>query len=80
MKRLLLTLLCLGMLGTVTGCYYDPALTGPASVEVGVGAYTEEPSYWTYYPRRYYWYDDWRYRRPYPPPPYRYRPYPYYGR
>ena len=28
MKRLLLTLLCLGVLGTVTGCYVDPRAVG----------------------------------------------------
>jgi hypothetical protein len=78
MKRLLFTVLCLGMLSTVTGCYIDPALSGSSAVTVGVGAYVEEPSYWAYSPRRYYWYDDWRYQRPYPPPyRYRYRPYPY---
>jgi hypothetical protein len=41
MKRILLTILCLGVLGT-TGCYYDPALSGPVSVDVGVGATTVE--------------------------------------
>jgi hypothetical protein len=41
MKRLLLTVLCLGLLSTA-GCYFDPAY-GPPSVEVGVGAYTTEP-------------------------------------
>jgi hypothetical protein len=80
MTHLLFTLLCRAVLSAVTGCYVDPALSGSSSVEVGVGAYVEEPYYWGYYPRRYYWYDDWRYRRPYPPYPYRYRPYPYYGR
>ena len=78
MKRLLFTLLCFGVLSTVTGCYVDPALSGSSSVAVGVGAYTAEPYYWEQYPRRYYWYDDWRYRRPYLPYPYRTRP-PYYG-
>ncbi len=80
MKRLFFTLLCLGVLGTATGCYVDPILSRSSSVEVGVGAYVEEPAYRDYYPRRYYWYDDWRYRRPYPPYAYRYRPYPHYWR
>ena len=80
MKRLFFTLLCLGVLGTATGCYVDPALSGSSSVEVGVGAYVEEPVYREYYPHRYYWYDDGRYRRAYPPYVYRYRPYPYYWR
>ena len=56
MKRLLLALLCLGMLNTA-GRYYDPAY-GPPSVSVGVGAYTVEHNYWYYYPRRDNWYDD----------------------
>jgi len=62
MKRILLTLLCLGVLG-MTGCYVDPALYGPASIEVGVGAYVEEEPY--YYPYRGYYRDDdnWRHRR-----------------
>ena len=77
MKRLFFTLLCLAVLGTATGCYVDPVLSGSSSVEVGVGAYVEEPVYRDYYPRRYYWYDDGRYRRPYPAYPYRYRYYPY---
>ena len=72
MKQLCFTLLCLGILGTVTGCYVDPALYGPASVEVGVGAYVEEPYYRNYAPRRYDG-DDY-YRRP----PRWYRSYPYY--
>lgn len=71
MKRILFTLLCLGVLGTFAGCYVDPALYGPASVEIGVGAYVEEPYYWDYAPRRYYW-DG--YRRP----PRGYRSYPHY--
>ena len=77
MKRLFFTLLCFGVLGMATGCYVDPALSGSSSVEVGVGAYVEEPVYWDYDPRRYDWYDDWRYRRPYPGYPYRYRYYSY---
>jgi hypothetical protein len=75
--HILLTLLCVGLLSTATGCYVDPALSGSYSVDVGVGTYYEaDPSYRRPYPyRRYYWDDDWRYRRPYP---YRTRP-PYYG-
>jgi hypothetical protein len=42
MKRLLFALLYLGVLGTVTGCYVDPVLSGSSSVDVGVGAYVEE--------------------------------------
>ena len=53
MKRLIFTLLCLAVLGTATGCYVDPTLSGSSSVEVGVGAYVEEPVYRDYYPRRY---------------------------
>ena len=56
MKRILLTLLCLGMLSTA-GCYYDSAY-GPPSVSVGVGAYTVEHDYWHYHPRRDNWYED----------------------
>ena len=80
MKRLLFTLLCLSVLGTATGCYIDPALSGSTSVEVGVGTYAYETPYWREYPRRRYdsWDDDWRYRRweraPYRP--YRYYPWP----
>jgi hypothetical protein len=80
-KRLLLGLLCLGMLSCMSGCYIDPALSGSYSVDVGVDTYYEEgPYYWRPYPyRRYSWDDDWRYRRYYPRPyPYRTRP-PYYG-
>jgi hypothetical protein len=62
MKRIFLTLLCLGMLGTA-GCYYDPANPPTVDFSVGVGAYVvDEPDYWYYYPRRDNWYDDWRYR------------------
>ena len=53
MKRLFFTLLCFGVLGTATGCYVDPTLSGSSSVGVGVGAYVEEPVYRDYYPRRY---------------------------
>jgi len=60
MKRLLLTLLCLGVLATVTGCYVDPALSGGTSFEVGVGAYQEEVPYWSAYPEwRYRYWDGW---------------------
>ena len=58
MKRILFTLLCLGMLSTV-GCYYDPAYA-PPSVAVGVGV---QHDYWYDHPRRDNWYDDWRYQR-----------------
>jgi hypothetical protein len=30
-KQLLLTLLCLGVLGTVSGCYFDPPPSRPSS-------------------------------------------------
>ncbi len=78
--RILFIMLCLGVLGITTGCYIDPAVSGRHSVDVGVGTYYEvEPDYRTVYPyRRYYWDDDWRYRRYYRPYPYRTRP-PYYG-
>jgi len=72
----LLIVLCLAGLG---GCYVDPALSGPASVEVGVSTY--EP-HRHYYPYR----DGWYYERPYRPAPspyygywYRSRPPYYYG-
>jgi hypothetical protein len=78
--HMLLILACLVSLSTVTGCYIDPAVSGSYSVDVGVGTYYEvEPDYSKPYPyRRYYWNDDWRYRRYYRPYPYRTRP-PYYG-
>jgi hypothetical protein len=41
MKRILLTLVCLGMLGTA-GCYYDPSPYGPGSGATGYGAYQGE--------------------------------------
>ena len=56
MKRILLTLLCLGILSTA-GCYVDPAY-GPASVEIGVGAYTTEPYY--HYHDGYRHWESWR--------------------
>jgi|GraSoiStandDraft_45_1057281.scaffolds.fasta_scaffold1528547_1 hypothetical protein len=67
MKRLLFTLLCLGMLGT-SGCYVDPGSVS-TSVDVGIGAYSYTP---LYYPHRDGWYHDWPYHR------WPYRPYPYY--
>lgn len=78
--RILFILLCLGVLGTTTGCYIDPAVSGSYSVDIGVDTYYEvEPYYGRPYPyRRYDWDDDWRYRRYYRPYPYRTRP-PYYG-
>jgi hypothetical protein len=78
MKRILFTLLCLGVLGT-SGCYFDPALSGVStSVGVGVGAYADDP-YWDYYPYRDGWYNDWRYRRwDHRWNREHYRPYPYY--
>jgi hypothetical protein len=64
MKRMIFTLLCLGVLGTITGCYYDPALYGPPSVEVGIGATTvEQPYYVAPYSYRVYERDDRQYRR-----------------
>jgi len=39
--RLLLILLCLGVLSTVTGCYVEPTSYGTSSY--GVGAYQAEP-------------------------------------
>jgi hypothetical protein len=62
MKRILFIVLSFSVLSTVTGCYVDPALFGPASVEVEIGAYPQ-PYYWDSYLQRYDWYDDWRYRR-----------------
>src|SRR5215471_7346142 len=66
MKRILLTLLCLGVLGTVTGCYVDPAPYGVSSVDIGVGAYQEEVPYWSTYPEWRYRYGDRWYYRHYP--------------
>jgi len=44
MTRILLILLCLGVLSTVNGCYFDPAPYGVSSYEgSGVGAYQGEP-------------------------------------
>jgi hypothetical protein len=57
MKRLLFTLLCLGILGPVTGCHVDPALSRPASVEVGVRTYAPDPY------RSTSWKDGWVYQR-----------------
>jgi len=44
MKRIVLTLLCLGVLGTATGCALGPPAYGVSSPErYGVGAYQGEP-------------------------------------
>jgi hypothetical protein len=59
--RILLILLSVGVLGTATGCYVDPAY-GPPSVEFSFGASTVEPDYWHSHPRRDNWYDDGRYQ------------------
>ena len=56
MKRILFTLLCLGIFGTVTGCSVDPALSRPASVE-GVRTYAPDPY------RSTSWKDGWVYQR-----------------
>ena len=45
MKRILLTLLCLGVLGTITGCAVGSSASGVSSPErYGVGAYQRELS------------------------------------
>lgn len=57
MKRLLFTLLCLGILGTVTGCSVDPARSKPTAVEDGVRTYAPDPY------RTTAWKDGWVYQR-----------------
>jgi hypothetical protein len=42
MQRILCTLLCLGLLGIVTGCSVDPARSGPTSAE-DVRIYKPDP-------------------------------------
>ena len=66
MKRPLLTLLCLGVLGTATGCPIDPARSGATTAfEVGIAAYQEDVPYWDDYPAwRYRQWDGWHNRRP----------------
>lgn len=64
MTRMLFTLVCLGVLGTATGGYFDPALSGVStSVGVGVGIYVDEDPYWEHPYWHDDWYDDWPYRR-----------------
>lgn len=68
--RILLILLCLGVLWTATGCYVDPALPRVStSFEVGIGAYQADVPYYSSYPYGYYR-DDY--------PRYGYRRYSYY--
>jgi len=43
MKRLLYTLLCLSIFGTVTGCSVDTARSRPSSGAVGVQTYAPDP-------------------------------------
>ena len=57
MQRLLFMLLCLGMLGTVTGCASDPARSTPSSAEVGMRTYAPDPYRVTYSK------DGWVYQR-----------------
>jgi hypothetical protein len=57
MKRILFTLLCLGILGTVTECSVDPALSRHASGEDGVRTYAPDPY------RSTSWKDGWVYQR-----------------
>ena len=57
MKRLLCTLLCLSIFGTVTGCSVDAARSRPASGDSGVRTYAPDPYTSTS------WKDGWVYQR-----------------